>query len=96
MLRAARPHPTDVARYEFIGLKVQMTSIANSRSRVSGEVVAETKNTISIQTSKGVKRFPKSTSKFLFTLEDGRKVLIKGQDMVLRPEDRLKRRVRKW
>lgn len=96
MLRAPKPHSPDVARYEFVGLKVQLASAAKNRNIVRGEVISETKNTISIQTKKGVKRFPKSTSTFLFTLEDGRRVLIKGQDILLRPEDRLKKRVRKW
>jgi len=71
----------------FIGLKVELS---NSSQRklvgLSGKVVDETKNLITIETQNGKEvRVPKVSATFRFTLDDGSKMDVAGSDITFRP-----------
>lgn len=87
----------NLVRHELIGLDAE---VAESRNKtlvgVRGKVVNETKKTLVMRTKKGIKKIGKATSDFIFTLPDKRKVKVRGKTIELRPEDRIKIRIRKW
>ena len=84
--------PFNILRHELIGLKVRVRdSTCRSYLGIKGEVVDETRNMLYIRTENGVKAVPKSTCKFVFTLDGGVKVEVDGLKLVGRPEDRLVR-----
>ncbi|MDD5337437.1 MAG: ribonuclease P protein subunit [Candidatus ainarchaeum sp.] len=78
--------------HELIGLHAQ---IANSSCRkwidLKGKIVDETKNLLVFETEKGEVKIQKISSAFLFTLENGEKVELKGKDILFRPEERTKK-----
>lgn len=78
--------------HELIGLEVE---IINSSSRnligLRGKVVDETKNMLTIETKKGERKLQKVANEFLFFLENGEKVKIKGKEILFRPEERTKK-----
>lgn len=84
--------PFNILRHELIGLKAEVkSSTCKSYVGIAGEVVDETKNMLYIRTKSGVKAIPKSTCKFVLTLDQGVKVEVDGLKLVGRPEDRLAR-----
>ena len=61
-----------------------------------GRVVDETRNTFVIEPEQGVeKRIPKSGNTFIFVFEDGTRARIRGDRLIARPEDRIKRGVQR-
>jgi len=87
---------TDIIRDEFIGTEGR---IAESRHPdyvgVSGEVVDETKNTFTITQKGKQKSVIKEAAVFRFKLSDGTIVEIDGKLLVGRPEDRLKKNIKR-
>ncbi len=78
--------------HELIGLRARITkSPSRQLIGLEGKVVDETKNLLVIETEKGEKRIPKSPNTFLFFLEKGEKVEIKGKEIAFRPEERTKK-----
>ncbi len=63
---------------------------------IEGKVVDETKNTITIDCVDGEKTIPKKVATFHFNLPDGSIIEIKGKILVARPEDRIKKKFRKY
>jgi ribonuclease P protein subunit POP4 len=89
--------PENIIRHELIGLHLEVVrSLNKDLIGQSGIVIDETKNMLVV--SQGCKRklIPKSVATFHFTLQDGTKVEVDGRKNVGRPEDRLRKRVRKW
>ena len=87
----------DIIRYEFIGTEVK---VAKSTNRdcvgLRGKVIDETRNTFIIQCKDGrQKMIVKDSSVFHFKFRDGTVVEIEGKLLVGRPEDRLKKRIRR-
>jgi len=86
----------NLLKHELIGLKVIVTKSENlSEVGISGELVNETKNTLVIQTPKGDKSIQKLGREFVFTV-DKNKIKINGGMIVSRPEDRIKKKVKRW
>jgi ribonuclease P protein subunit POP4 len=86
----------NLLKHELIGLEVEVVQSGNkSEHGIKGEVVNETKNTFVIQTGKRERTIQKDGRKFVFSL-DGQKIKINGSEIVRRPEDRIKKKVRKW
>jgi len=90
--------PRNIVKHELIGLEVE---VVESRHRgyvgVKGVVVDETMNLLFIDTEKGVKAIPKKPSTFRFKLPDSTLVDVEGWAILARPEDRVKRRIkRRW
>lgn len=63
---------------------------------IKGLVVDETKNLLVIETRKGIKKVQKKGTRFIFTIPDGKKVKINGIKIAVRPEERIKLKVKKW
>ncbi len=83
--------PQNIGRHELIGLQVLVESErCPGYSKIRGRVVDETKNTIVV--FDGVKKriLPKGPATFYFTFPDKTTTVLKGDDIIGRPEDRTK------
>ena len=78
---------------ELIGLIMEVEESSNrDMEGLRGRIVDETRNTFVIETEQGEeKRIPKSGNMFIFILEDGTRARIRGDKLLARPEDRIKR-----
>lgn len=86
-----------ITQHEFIGLEAAVTKSSNpSCSKISGVVVDETRNTFVILQGRKRKTVVKNQVFLCFTLPDGSVVQIDGKVLVGRPEERLKRRIRRF
>lgn len=86
----------DVVRYEFIGRRAEVAKIIDSNDvSVSGVVVDETRNTFILMADRKRKTVVKESSVFRFELPDQAIVEIEGRLLVGRPEDRLKKRIKR-
>ncbi len=94
----AKITPKNILRHELIGLRVEVKQAENPlHIGLKGLVVYETKNMLWIENEKGkIKKIPKKGTKFMFTLPDGKKVLVEGSAILARPEERIKKKVRRW
>ena len=82
-----------VVQYEFIGLETTVVKSSNPDVvGLSGKVVDETRNTLTILQDNTEKVIVKDASVFEFVLPDKTVVEIDGKVIMGRPEDRLKRR----
>ena len=89
--------PKNLVRHELIGLRAKVSSSSNkSMIGTAGKVVNETKNMLVLRTARGIRKIGKTTSDFIFTLPDRRKVEVRGKIIEMRPEDRTKMKTRKW
>ena len=85
----------NILGHEMIGLNVKVVkSTDHAREGISGVVLDETLNTIIVLGTHGSKTnekfvLPKKECEFEFDLEN-EKVMIKGNDVIKRPEDRVK------
>ncbi|NWF87030.1 ribonuclease P protein component 1 [Candidatus Bathyarchaeota archaeon] len=86
----------DIIRQEFIGTKLKVSK-SNDPSYVgmSGKVIDETRDTFAILHKGKKKTVVKDLAVFHFKLSDGTVVEIDGKLLVGRPEDRLKRHIRR-
>jgi len=90
-------NPKDLVMHELMGLEVKVVSSTNSQLMgLKGTVIDETRNMIKIETSKGEKSLAKQDCVFSFHIPSGEWVKVQGSLLVSRPEDRIKKRVRKW
>ncbi len=83
----------DLPQEELIGLIMEVEESSNrDMEGLRGRIVDETRNTFVIETEQGEeKRIPKSGNMFIFVLEDGTRARIRGDKLLARPEDRIKR-----
>jgi len=93
----------NVVRHELIGLRVRVDKHTDkSLEKLSGQVVDETYNMLRIegkkrgQKLKKEKGVEKRNGVFIFTLPNGVKVEVEGELLVGRPEDRIKKKFKKW
>jgi len=56
-----------------------------------GKVIYETKNMLVIRTARGDVKVPKEKRLFLFRLPSGKRVIVLGDKIIGRPEERVKR-----
>jgi len=88
--------PRNLIRHELIGLEVEVVESTHpGYVGIKGVVLDETMNLLLVKTERGVKAIPKKTSTFRFKLPDGVKVDVEGWVIAARPEDRVKRRIKK-
>jgi len=88
--------PKNLIKHELIGLEVEIADSTNKfQVGVKGLVVDETKNTLIIETEKGIKKIQKKGSTFIFKISN-EKVKVNGNKIAVRPEERLKLKVKKW
>lgn len=89
--------PKNIVRHELVGLEVRVVDSTNpSQVGLSGRVVDESRNMLSIDTGKAVKSLAKEDCTFSFRLPSGEWLRVKGSLLVARPEDRVKKKHRKW
>ncbi|MCL2148048.1 MAG: ribonuclease P protein subunit [Methanomassiliicoccaceae archaeon] len=75
-------------RTEFIGLEVSVLSAPYSG--ISGRVVDETRNTLTVSSAGAERMVPKRGNEFRF-IHEGAPIDIRGTDIQHRPEDRIKK-----
>jgi len=86
----------DIIREEFIGTASAVTSSPQSGYLgIRSEVVGETRNTFTIQQQGKAKRVVKEQAVFQFQFSDGTIVEIDGKLLVGKPEDRLKKTMKR-
>ncbi len=86
----------DIINSEFIGTKCHVTeSRHKSYVGINGKVVDESKNTFTIMQADKSKKVVKEAAVFEFGYSDGTVVEIEGKLLVGRPEDRLKKNVKR-
>jgi ribonuclease P protein subunit POP4 len=90
--------PQNIFRHELVGLHVEVVKSSHEALiGIKGEVVDETRNTIQVEDSEGCEKLiPKNVATFQFTLPDNAVVEIEGRIIVARPEDRIKKKFRKY
>lgn len=85
-----------IVRSEFIGTQAK---VARSRHRnyvgISGKIVDETRNTFTLLEDGEAKMIAKESAVFCFRFLDGAVVELDGKLLMGRPEDRLKKTVRR-
>jgi ribonuclease P protein subunit POP4 len=85
-----------LSQHEFIGLKVEVVRSSNpSQVGIKGTVIDETQKTLKILQNGKEKVIMKEASTFHFTLPDKSKIEVEGKILVGRPEDRVKKAVRR-
>jgi ribonuclease P protein subunit POP4 len=90
--------PQNIFRHELVGLHVKVVkSTHEGFIGIMGVVVDETKNTIKVEDVSGCEKvIPKNVATFQFTLPDSAVVEVDGNIIVARPEDRIKKKFRKY
>jgi len=85
-----------ILQYELIGLNARVVkSVHPNYVGIAGRVIDETCNTFIIQYEKKRKIVAKNAVVFYFTMPDGTVVEIDGKAIVGRPENRIKKRIRR-
>jgi ribonuclease P protein subunit POP4 len=86
--------PGNLLQHELIGLQITVDESTNGTLvGLRGTVVNETRNMLVIETAQRVeKSVSKASNWFIVTLDDGVRVRVKGDRLVARPEDRIKKR----
>ncbi len=87
--------PENIVRHELIGLRVKVVGCTSSRRGPEGRVVDETRNMLVIETPGGERTVPKDGHVFSFSLPSG-SVAVEGRLLVARPEDRIKKKQKRW
>ena len=78
--------------HELIGLRVKVKSHTDPGLRgLEGVVIDETMNTLKVRTGRKDVVVPKEGGEFLFKLGRNESVELEGEEIVGRPEDRLRR-----
>ena len=86
----------DIIRYEFIGTKCKVAqSLHEGYVGLSGRVIGETRNTFTLLNQGQAKNVIKEFAIFNFTFNDGTVVDVDGKLLVGRPEDRLKKSIKR-
>ena len=86
----------DIIQYEFIGTEAEVSKSKHlGYVGISGKIIDETRNTFTLLEEGKRKTAAKSSNLFHFRFPDGTVVEIDGRLLVGRPEDRLKKSIRR-
>lgn len=86
----------DIIREEFVGTNGTVVNSSHSGYvDIGGEVRGETRNTFLIEHQGEMKRIVKDQAVFQFKFSDGSVVEIDGKLLVGKPEDRLKKTIKR-
>ncbi|MFH0752173.1 MAG: ribonuclease P protein subunit [archaeon] len=81
----------NIVQHEIIGQKVNVSKATNkSLEGITGTIINETQNTITIQSDDKTREVLKNQIKLTFTIK-GDKVEVDGKVLTGRPEDRIKK-----
>jgi ribonuclease P protein subunit POP4 len=85
--------PSNLLQHELIGLRLNVDESSNGTLRgLRGTVIDETRNMLVIASEQGSKKHvSKAGNRFIFELDDGVLVRVKGDRLISRPEDRIKK-----
>lgn len=88
--------PENITRHELVGLEAEVLEDSNPCNvNTRGTVIDETMNTLTIDDG-GAKRIAKKNAVFKFKL-NGKSVKVEGWALSGRPEDRVKKKIkRRW
>lgn len=87
----------NILAHEWIGLEVTIKDSTDPNQKgLAGLVLDETKNTLTLEVRDRKLMIPKAGSTFLAKLPSGQTVTVLGDQLRLRPEDRVKKRLVKW
>ena len=82
-------------KVELIGLDIEVVDSRNPHLKgLRGKIIDETRNTLTIEHNSATKRLIKDQITFV-TLINNRKVMINGALLVARPEERLKKKIKR-
>lgn len=85
-----------IVQGELIGLNARVVNSSNSSYvGISGQVIDETRNTLVIRHANQDKVIVKDMATFQFNLRDGSVVEVEGNVIMGRPENRVKKRLRR-
>lgn len=89
--------PDNLVRHELIGLEVEVTESTNRKNAgIRGRVVDESRNSLVIEKKGGKEAMlVKEGNVFVFSV-DGKRVRIEGELLVGRPEDRIRKKFKRW
>jgi len=86
----------DIIRYEFIGTEAKVTKSRHpGYVGIYGRIIDETRNTFTILHKGKRKIVLKDAAVFHFRLSEGTIVEVNGKLLVGKPEDRIKKRIRR-
>ena len=78
-----------ITRHEFIGLETQISRSSNQQVvGLNGVIINETKSMFTINTQKGIKKIPKSTSEWKFAIQN-KESIVNGSKITKRPFERI-------
>jgi ribonuclease P protein subunit POP4 len=81
--------PETLTRHELVGLEVEVVAASNPDAiGISGAVVMETTQLLTIERDARVWHVPKDSATFAFTLDSGQRVRVEGERLVARPARR--------
>jgi len=81
--------PETLTRHELVGLDVEVVAASNPDAiGISGEVVMETTQLLTIERDVRVWHVPKDSATFAFVLPSGQTVSVEGERLVARPARR--------
>jgi ribonuclease P protein subunit POP4 len=84
--------PENVLVHEIIGLGAKIVESTDPTLQgISGTIVLETKNTISVRVDSSVKQIAKKAAKKIEVKTDSGVCFISGSSMIGKPEDRTRR-----
>ncbi|MEM7819841.1 MAG: ribonuclease P protein component 1 [Candidatus Aenigmatarchaeota archaeon] len=85
----------NILRHELIGLECEIVKAKNKyQVGLKGKIIDETMKTILLENEK-IKRIPKQGTTFRLKL-DNCIVDVDGDKLISRPEDRIKKKFKKW
>ena len=86
----------NILLHELIGLECEVIEAKNkSQIGLHGRIIDETMKTIMVSGPQSNKIIPKKGSKFRLKLNN-KKIDIVGDFIIARPEDRIKKKLKKW
>ena len=86
----------NLVQHELIGLDCEIIESSNpSNIRLKGKLIDERMNIFLLRTKIGDKKIQKKNTKIKFFLGD-KEVTIDGNIIITRPEDRIKKKFKKW
>ena len=87
---------SNIIQDEFIGIESRVTKSSNFDSvGITGKIINETRNTFTILQNNRKKVVIKDTSIFNFVMPDNTIIEMDGKAIIGRPEDRIKKRLRR-
>jgi ribonuclease P protein subunit POP4 len=82
----------NIYAHELVGLRVRVVESTNSSlTGITGTVVIETKNTMTIRSGNNTKQIAKSIAKKIEVTTPTGACFISGSSLIARPEDRVSR-----